>query len=182
MTDNELLINLLSSKIGIKEVNWIKENATINPKIFDFLFKQISNENKTIAWHSLWVLEKLSKTNFSYFTEKHIKAIIEISISTPHFGIQRLIYTILLRVNLPHNTPTSFINKCFDQISSSKSPISIQCTAAKIIEKIGNKNPDFLQELAYTLQNTDSNYCSKGFQNTKKNILKRLNINMNTFK
>ena len=170
----DIYLDILSSAMGKKEVDWLCSEAMLSSQVFEFFFNQLRNENQRIAWHSAWVLEKVSEAQPELFAETHYAKLIDFTSTNQHDGLQRLCLSIIL--NLPVRQPISvdFINRCFDQMISPKETVGVQVLSMKILDRICTVESDLTPELISTLENTEDGLYSKGFVAAKKNLIKRL--------
>jgi hypothetical protein len=59
---------------------------------------------------------------------------------------------------------------------SPKSPIAVQALSMKMLYSICEKEPDLKPELIAYLENIDFECYSPGFNSTRRNIIKKLNV------
>lgn len=162
--------------MGKKEVDWLCSEALLDHTIYEFLFSQLENPNNRIAWHSAWVLEKVSEAAPEFFSESQNLQLIELTAVNRHSGLQRLVLSILLNIPLLQPVSVDFINRCFDQMTSPKETVGVQVLSMKILGKICLAEPDLIPELVSTLENIDDELFSRGFAAAKRKLANRLSV------
>lgn len=174
----QVFLDVLSTSMGRKEVDWLSYEAILSEDNFNLFFSLIFGEDKKIAWHACWVIEKVSEQAPELFKREHNQQLVDFTLINRHDGLQRLCLSILL--NLPILQPISveFINRCFEQMVSPKEPVAAQVLSMKMLGRICELEPEFTPELIYSLENTDDSLYSKGYLAAKNNLLKRLRIRM----
>lgn len=173
-----VFLEIFLSPMGKKEVDWLCSEALLDPAVFEFFFEQIRNATPRIAWHAAWVLEKVSEADPDRFTESQNRQLVELTAVNQHDGLQRIVLSILLNIPLLQPISVDFINQCFEKMLSPKETVGVQVLSMKLLEQICVVEPDFKPELFFSLENTDDELYSRGYIAAKKNLLKRLKMNM----
>lgn len=144
------------------------------PVRFDELFQLIYDSNEKIAWRAAWACHKISEKRPAWFSDEKITTLISFLLLTRHDGVLRGCMSILNQVDFRKSITVDLINFCYDRMLSPSSSIAVQALSMKILYKICIVEPDLKTELLAYLENIDIECYSKGFQSTRKNILKAL--------
>ncbi len=171
MNYKELLAQSVS-RVDYKELFLKVSNS---PDDFSTVFRLMFDENEKVAWHAAWICEKVSETYPFFFSPKAMEEIINLAISTPYTGVQRLLLSMILNLGLPEELPVEFINISFERMISLKSPVAVQVLSMKILYEFTKREPDFRAELKAYLESVDIESYSVGYRSARKNVLKKLN-------
>lgn len=147
-----------------------------NPSDFDIIYNLIFDAEVKVAWRAAWACQKISEKQPKWFTDKHFDELAKLTISTTHGGLQRGCLSTLNNLDLPEQIPVDFLNACFEWMVSPKSPIAVQALSMKMLYSICEKEPDLKPELIAYLENIDFECYSPGFNSTRRNIIKKLNV------
>lgn len=164
----------LSRPLSKHFVDHLVQQIFAKPHDFDQVYHLIFVPEETVAWRAAWACQKISERKPEWFTDNQFNELASLVISTNHGGLQRGCLSILLNLVLPDPVSVEFINACFEQMLSVKSPIAVQALSMKMLSRISQKEPDFKQELIATLENIDFENYSSGFKSSRNNILKGL--------
>ncbi len=157
-------------------VDILVQEVLKNPSDFEIIYNLIFDTEVMIAWRAAWACQKISEKKPKWFTDKHFDELAKLTISTAHGGLLRGCLSTLYKLSLPKQIPVDFINACFERMVSPKSPIAVQALSMKMLFSISEKEPDIKPELIAYLENIDFEFYSPGFNSTRKNIIKKLNI------
>ena len=165
---------ILSQPISRIDYRVLFAEASESYEIFSVVFELMFDADEKTAWHSAWVCEKVSERSPHFYSEKQLKRIIELAVSTNFSGLQRLLLSIVLKLGLPAEISVEFINICFERMVSPKSPTAVQALSMKILCEFTKFEPDFKAELKVYLESIDIENYTVGYRSTRKNILKKL--------
>lgn len=169
---------ILSANMGRQEVDWLCNEAILNKDTFLQFFRLITGNDKKVAWHACWVLEKVSEKAPELFQKEHNKQLVDFTLINRHDGIRRLCLSILYNLPLCQPISVEFINRCFEQMMSPKETVGVQVLSMKMLGRICEAEPEFIPELISCLENTDDELYSKGYTAAKRNMLKKLRMNV----
>lgn len=183
MSENQnTFMEVLSANMGKREVDWLCNEAVLNRDTFRLFFQLMFREDTKTAWHSCWVLEKVSRKAPELFQEDQIKILVDFTLTNRHDGIQRLCLSILFNLPLYQPISVEFINNCFERMMSPKETVGVQVLSMKMLGRICDAEPEFIPELISCLENTDAELYSKGYTSAKRNMLKKLKMSMRHFR
>lgn len=166
----------LSRPLSKNFLDQLVQSIFDQPEDLEIVYLLIFDTHTSIAWRAAWACEKVSEVHSDWFSEKQVLEIMDFSINVSHGGLHRGCLSILCNLRLPNSIPVSFINGCFNWMISPKCPIAVQALSMKLLFAICQKEPDLKFELKAYLENVDAECYSAGFNSTRKNILKKLNI------
>ncbi|MDR1698229.1 MAG: hypothetical protein LBR75_00175 [Prevotellaceae bacterium] len=152
-------------------IHEIQDEVLLNPVLLNELFPLIYHTNLTVAWRTVWIMEKIQFKNpalLFYKTDELIEAL-------PHFkhqGSKRCTLKILENTAFKEY-PVSLINLCFDWLLSPKETIAVRAICVKILYKICVSEPDFVPELHLCLSELSSE-TSSGMRSIIRHTLKAL--------
>jgi len=166
----------LSRPISKNFLEQLVRNVLDHPKDFQLIFQLIFDADNKVAWRAAWACAKVSEKHPDWFAEIQVLEIMKFTVSVTHGGVHRGCLSILSNLPLPNPIPVDFINACFDWMTSPKFPIAVQSLSMKILYSICQREPELSIELIAYLENVDFESYSAGFNSTRKNILKKLNL------
>lgn len=165
---------ILSRPVNRIDFTSILQAAIDDTDVFQTIFDQMFDPNEKIAWRSAWICEKVSEKYPDYFSEPAVNKIIELALSTPYTGVQRLTLSMLFNLPLPEEIPVDLINVSFERMVSPKSPTAVQVLSMKLLFLFSRREPDFAIELKSYLESVDADEYTVGYQTARRNILKKL--------
>lgn len=168
------LCSILSSPITLKELNLVRDEILQHPNRFSEVFELIFEEKPNTAWRAAWAVEKTSEKNPAFFTEKEILRLMNYSLTVKNGGLQRSILAILINLPLPEDLPVSFINACFERMISKAQPVAVQALSMRMLQRVAEKEPDFIPEILFTLENVDLNSVSAGYVAIRRKVMTQL--------
>ena len=169
---------ILSSPITLKELILIKDEILKNPTTFSEVFEFIFEKTSKWAWRAAWAIEKVSEADTSFFSEKEILRLMELSVFIQNDGLKRAVLAILINLPIPENLPVEFINVCFERMISMRESVAVQALSMQMLLRIGNKIPELIPEILVTLENMDLTGVSAGYLAIRKKTMKALTKKM----
>lgn len=166
--------SILSSPITLKEINLVRDEILQNPYRFSEIFELIFEEKPNTAWRAAWAVEKVSEKQPAFFTEKESLRLINHSLVINHRSLQRSILSILINLPLPENLPVPYINACFERMTSTAQPVAVQALSMRMLQRVAEKEPDFIPEILLTLENVDLNSMSAGYVAIRRKVMTQL--------
>lgn len=164
---------ILAQRLGKHFVNEIVEYIRQYPEDFGMLYPLISCSEEKIAWRAAWVCERLSEQHPEWFTP-HYEDITDIILTSPYTGLRRCLLSILHTLPVPGEFPIRTYDYCIRQMLSPEEAIANQALCIKLALKLGNAEPDLLEELKAYLENAQPEYYSAGVKSVIKNTLKQI--------
>lgn len=172
------LHSLLSASLTLKKLNIIADTIISDKEKFNELFEMIFDTNVKIAWHAAWAVEKISEKDCSFFSEEQIERLILLSIQATNNSLKRSVLSVIINLPLPENLSVEFINVCFERMISMKEPVAVQALSMRLLQRIAEKEPEFIPEILVTLENVDLTAVSAGYLAIRKNVMKVLNARL----
>lgn len=165
---------ILSTAKKLHEINQVRDEILQFPEKFDQLFDLIFDHKFKDAWRVAWTVEKIAEKNTTLFSTKNTLKLMEFACTIQKSGLLRSVLSIIINLPLPNEIPVKFINTCFDKMISMKEPVAVQALSMKMLQRIANKEPDFIPEIIVTLENVDTSNVSAGYIAIRRNVLNTL--------
>lgn len=164
---------LLEKRVSKQTVDLIANEVCQDQANFEYLYSLIDSDEDMLSWHALWVCEVLAKKDKSILINK-AKDLEKKLLVCQHFGKQRLLLNILLKLQLLNPISVPLLNYCFYAMLDPSKPVAVQSVAMKMAFKICKLEPELLPELQCILQNAVYEYFQPSTKTTAKNILREM--------
>jgi len=165
------LENLLQKPETLRYADKLAEEIIENREMFEQLFELIFVDNKAVAWRAAWICDKLSRKKPEWFTEKHIKKILEILPFEKHKGTLRGLLSIFLNLYKGSQLDTNILNLLYNLMISVKADVSHQVLSMKILSRLCENEPAFIPEFQAYIEFLSPNDYTPGFNSCRKNTL-----------
>ena len=159
---------------NLVKIKHITDDVKTDASKFDELFEYIFEKDIKLAWHAAWVVEKIIEKESSRISEEKIIRLFLYFPAIKNSSLQRAVLSVLIHLPLPENLPVEFINACFEKMISMKILVAVQALSMMMLERIAEKEPDFIPEILVTLENVDLTTVSAGYLATRKKVMKSL--------
>lgn len=169
---------LLSASLTLKKLNIIADEAVASKQKFNQLFELIFDKNIKIAWHAAWAVEKISERDIAVFTKEQIQRLFSLSVLATNNSLKRSVLSIIVNLPLTKDLPVEFINVCFERMISVKEPVAVQALSIRLLQRVAEKEPEFIPEILATLENVDLSMFSAGYLAMRRNVMKTLNARL----
>ncbi|WP_291529241.1 hypothetical protein [Bacteroides sp. UBA939] len=155
-------------------IDKLVQEICLYPEYLKDMYRLISDENIVVSWRAIWACEKVSEKHPGWFAPLQDE-IIQRLLTCQHDGSKRLLLSILY--NVPVSTPISvdLLNYCIDHMLAPQESIGVQALAIRMAYQLCKYEPELLQELQLILENTDTEFYSRGVNTTIRNTLKKIN-------
>lgn len=158
---------------GVSDVTLIAKHVLQHRDEFETLYQFTSNADSRIAWHALWVCEKLCDMDKSFFYPKRNELIARLTQCT-HSGLSRIMLNIISELQTDDDISVELLNCCLDNITNAYQPVSVQCASLKLAYELCKSEPDLLNELKLIIDGAMSENRSAGWLSVEKKILKKI--------
>lgn len=145
-----------------------------NPHEFVNLFNLMFDADKTLAWRTGWICDKISRKNPEWFTVVQMQKIFEALLTEKHNGTLRSLLSIFHNIYNGTQLSVEIINLLFGLMTSARSDVSHQVLSMKILARYCENEPDMIPELLAYLQLLSPDDFTPGFNSVRKKILNRL--------
>lgn len=165
--------NALSVHISELNIKPIVQSVHRNPELFPIIYKLVSDPKRPVSWRALWVCEKLSELHPEWFVP-HYDELIARLLNCAHNGSKRLYLSILFNLQVREPISVPLLNFCFDRMFSPNESIGVQALCIKTAYRLCEKEPELMDELRIILENTETEFFTKGVTTTIRNTLKKI--------
>ena len=170
MKDDNLRI-ILSQKLSKDEI--LSYAKIVTPYNCNKILPLIAEKDKNLSGNIAYIFLYASKEIEMWLIGQTV-FIMEVIQTTTDEKTKRLLMSIL--VKLKFNTINiKFLDYCFDNIVSAKSPCAIRVLCIKLAHKQSAQYPELLSELKIILESMDNSTLNPSVACAKKNTLKRIN-------
>ncbi|WP_455497132.1 hypothetical protein [Coprobacter sp.] len=166
---------LLSGTLSRKIIDRIVVSVSNHPEDFTPLFELTNDYDTKISWRATWACEKLCKIYPEWFTPLY-EQLIQNVLKCNYDGIKRLWLSVLYQLPVTTEFPVTLYDFCINHMLSPGESIAVQAICMKLAYKLCMQERELLYELEVYLENAEPEYYSAGVRNTRKNILKNINL------
>lgn len=155
-----------------KMMNYVQNQAAINPNILDFLW-EISIENHYPAsWRAAWIYSKVVDKN-PKLALKHLHLIPKYLLKFNHDGQKRELLKVVLLFPINEQDMGLLLKICFDWLANPHESASVRVHSMQIVYEISCIEPDLQAELKLILLQLLPD-ADAGLKNRATKILEKL--------
>lgn len=145
------------------------------------LYQLIFDEDERVATNALWVFTHFDMQNNEWLYAKHDDLIDRVLVEKNETK-RRLILSLLLRQPFEEESLRSdFIDFCIAKITASSQPYAIRCYCMKLAYEQMKYYPELLTELKAAIDMLEQEPLSPGLTSAKKQVMKKIKLNLGHF-
>ncbi|WP_430932756.1 hypothetical protein [Saccharicrinis sp. 156] len=143
-----------------------------NPVFIEELFVLMRNYKNKKYWLAAWVLDHVFEESPELLLP-YMDPMIELFQTTKSGSIQRIVGKLLSFNDITDKVDGSFVNICFDMLTSQTIPVAVKVHAMQLVYNISTKFPELKPELKLVIQEQIPNN-TVAFAARAKRLLKKL--------
>ncbi len=136
---------------GRRAIDRIAVQAENDPALFAELAAMTEDDDATAAWHAAWALERIARRRPGLF-EPMRAVIARRAMAETRQGVQRLLLSILNRMETPSEPDADLLDFCLDGIRSPQLSISARSLCIKLAYKLCRTHAPLAHELKLYLE------------------------------
>ena len=145
------------------------------------LYQLIFDEDERVATNALWVFTHFDMQNNEWLYAKHDDLIDRVLVEKNETK-RRLMLSLLLRQPFEEESLRSdFIDFCITKITASSQPYAIRCYCMKLAYEQMKYYPELLTELKAAIDMLEQEPLSPGLTSAKKQVMKKIKLNLGHF-
>lgn len=146
MTPKELKLQILKNR-SIDHWYTIIEGILQSPKLFTNLIDYAYDSDEVLSFRASWIMDKCAEQHPHLLNQSKITKIATRVIKHPNPSVTRASLRLLSREELPKSVLDTLVNRCFEWLAASYSPIAVKVHAMQILCNVTLKELDLKNEL-----------------------------------
>ncbi len=156
-----------------RDIDRIAVRAEEDPKLFAELATLAADGDKTVAWHAAWALERIARRRPELF-EPLRDGIIRRAMEETRQGVQRLLLSIIARMETPAEPDGDLLDFCLDGIRSPRLSIAARALCIGIACRMCRRHAPLANEMRLYLEYGDGEELPAAVATARRNALRTL--------
>jgi hypothetical protein len=163
--------NYLSRTLSRKEIDFLVQELADKPHRIDELLSLVKDNDRQIAWHTAWVLEKFFQQYPEFLSRRSCDFLTDITLTTGNESLRRLTFNIVARTDSSEELSVPLINACFSWIVSANTSIAVKAESIRYLQKVCQREPELLSELKLCVQQLMETTDTSAIRSVAKKVL-----------
>ena len=166
----ELLAHTCTARAAIDRIAAQAEN---DPALFAELAAMTKADDSTAAWHAAWALERIARRRPDLF-EPMRSSVTRRAMEERRQGVQRLLLSILNRMETPPEPDAGLLDFCLGGIRSPQLSIAARSLCIKLACKLCRTHAPLTHELKLYLEYSDGDRLPAAVATARRNALRMI--------
>ena len=136
---------------SIRTIDELVSEVYQNPTLIESIIVHIENPNRTVAWRTAWIIDKLSTKKPSLIEPYH-KTLVEMLKKTGSNSIRRHLTKILGANPTKECEDGELIDKCLNWVIHPKIPIAVKANAMQLLFELCKIYPELIPEFRIVVE------------------------------